>query len=586
MARMIPPVVDPSTLSNAERRLFSLFEHAAGTQDWTVLHSLGLGARGRKKPYGEIDFVVMAPGVGTCCLEVKGGRIACQDGVWSTTDAEGRTSRLTRSPFMQVRDGMFALKQVVAERGPYGLATALAFSSGVVFPDIAFEVESPEWFRWQVIDRDSLQRPLAESIIRLIREQRALERQPIAEEPTPASIATARQLLRPDFEIVVSRAAQISTCEERLLALTEEQYGALDLLSENQRCLFKGAAGTGKTMLALEYARRTASGGAKTLLVCFNRLLGDWLTVEARNLGLPSLTASSFHRFMRDQIVASPLQDEFLQHERAGHPHLFDEIYPTLGQLALSESGSRFDVLVVDEVQDLINAPNLACLGELLTGGLMNGRWAMFGDFERQAIFGRGTGLSLERLLTESSQLVTVGRLKQNCRNTRYIAEETAMLSGFESLPYRPGQVAGAPVDYLFHSSADGQTANLVKCISGLLQQGVSCEDIVVLSKFRFTNSSACRAKLDAKVVLAPLEGIGETRKSVVRFSTIQAFKGMESPVVVLVDVDEVAEAAPQCLLYVAMSRARSHLMVLAHEGTRNAMNACLRRSLLGGGSA
>ena len=48
------------------------------------------------------------------------------------------------------------------------------------------------------------------------------------------------------------------------------------MISDNPRCLIEGAAGTGKTVLALEYSRRQVKKGNKVLLLCFNRLLGEW----------------------------------------------------------------------------------------------------------------------------------------------------------------------------------------------------------------------------------------------------------------------------------------------------------------------
>ena len=72
MAKMIPSEFDEATVSAAERRFFELIKHDPDTADWTALHSLGLARRGRK-PFGEIDFVVIIPAAGVFCLEVKGG---------------------------------------------------------------------------------------------------------------------------------------------------------------------------------------------------------------------------------------------------------------------------------------------------------------------------------------------------------------------------------------------------------------------------------------------------------------------------------------------------------------------------------
>src|ERR1035437_7788751 len=108
MTRMIHPQYDRSTVTAAEKRIFHLFESDPDTQQWYVLHSLGLSNRNRG-PYGEIDFVVLVPSGAVICLEVKGGRVRCSNGVWQTTDRFNVVADLKRSPFMQAREGMFAL---------------------------------------------------------------------------------------------------------------------------------------------------------------------------------------------------------------------------------------------------------------------------------------------------------------------------------------------------------------------------------------------------------------------------------------------------------------------------------------------
>jgi hypothetical protein len=67
MPRMLPPVVDPTTPSS-ERRVFEAIASAAGLPGWTVLHSLGLSGA-YSGGFGEIDFVVLIPGLGIVCVE-------------------------------------------------------------------------------------------------------------------------------------------------------------------------------------------------------------------------------------------------------------------------------------------------------------------------------------------------------------------------------------------------------------------------------------------------------------------------------------------------------------------------------------
>ena len=63
-------------------------------------------------------------------------------------------------------------------------------------------------------------------------------------------------------------------------------------------------------------------------------------------------------------------------------------VFVTVRLLALEAGQEQFDVIVMDEAQDLIRPPILDLLNAWLKGGLRDGRWAFFGDFHRQAIYG------------------------------------------------------------------------------------------------------------------------------------------------------------------------------------------------------
>lgn len=587
MARMFPMQFDPSTVSAAERKLFDLLKNDPGTKDWTVIHSLGLAKRGRK-PYGEIDFVVVIPTCGVFCLEVKGGRVMCQNGEWLTTNWKDQTEKLKRSPFLQAREGMFALRDSVLNRAPVGFPSSLVFGYAVVFSDVEFAVESPEWATWQVVDREALRQPVSAALRRLSNETHKLLSTPAdSKEPAPNTIRVLQQLLRPDFEIVVTRGTQIEDTEERLLKLTEEQYDGLDTLDANERCLAEGAAGTGKTMLALEFARRCALDGRRTLLLCFNQLLGDWLERRVAEFGLGDrLVGGRHYQILRHMILRSSYALEFQDAERQSNAdELFREVYPLYGVEALEEICEPFDQLVVDEAQDLLTEAVLPVWSAWVHGGLKSGHWAVFGDFHQQAIFqGRASGDELKRRLTNEAGNFARVPLKQNCRNTRNIGEETSLLSGFASPPYRMGQVPGLPVDYRYYDGPESQRTLLAETLHRLLADGVRPTDIVVLSRLRLANSGVAdvdgreRFRLMEVGVQAP----PRTRAAVIRFATAQAFKGMESPVVVLCDVEHVSDAEPQALLYVAMSRARSLLTVLVHEQAKPLIRECIRRKLHG----
>ena len=113
-----------------------------------------------------------------------------------------------------------------------------------------------------------------------------------------------------------------------------------------------------------------------------------------------------------------------------------------------------------------------------------------------------------------------------------------------------------------------------------MLADNIKSSDIVVLSRNRLENAGVanCDGGTDFKLV----EGSAADRSRIrpIRFATIQAFKGMESPVIILCDVAQVTEREPQSLLYVAMSRARSHLTVLVDQRVKPMIRECLLRKL------
>lgn len=396
MAKMIPPYCDDSAPSS-EKRVFQHLREDPDATDWTVLHSLGL-ARRRSGPYGEIDFVAIIPREGIVCLEVKGGRVSCQDGVWRTVDGRGYVHQPLKSPFRQVQEAMFALRGSIRDHfRPHSPESRCPIGCAVVFPDVVELPPTPEFERSDVIYSRDLQ-PISASIRRLIR-SRLRDHQPSRSprHPEPQEVRAIRGFLRPEFYRVVALSSRIERAEEKLLSLTEEQYDRLDELEDNPRCLFEGAAGTGKTLLAVEYARRRAGTGERVLLVCFNRLLGAWLREQLRDT---RVTVGTWHEVFKRIICASSAGEGFLAKEReliAGDSEaqraLYDEVYPNYAESALLERDEApFDVLVMDEAQDLMDTRRLPLLDLTIRGGLGGGRWSMFGDFTRQALYSRHAG--------------------------------------------------------------------------------------------------------------------------------------------------------------------------------------------------
>lgn len=111
------------------------------------------------------------------------------------------------------------------------------------------------------------------------------------------------------------------------MRLTQEQYDALDAIQDNGGFVVKGLAGTGKTFLVMEAARRAVAEGKRTLVLCFNRLLGDWMRSSMSGSAGPGsqlLRCLHLHGLMRE-IVGDRLpvrnDEQVLVERSAGSGH-------------------------------------------------------------------------------------------------------------------------------------------------------------------------------------------------------------------------------------------------------------------------
>ena len=66
-----------------------------------------------------------------------------------------------------------------------------------------------------------------------------------------------------------------------------------------------------------------------------------------------------------------------------------------------------------------------------------------------------------------------------------------------------------------------------------------------------------------------------------VAFSTVHAFKGMEATAVIVCDIESVNTDEARSIVYVAMSRAKSHLVVLANNKLRDTIVELRNRKLI-----
>lgn len=565
---MIPAIIDPATASPGERDVFHRLESDPVAGDWIVIHSLNLPHHQRQVS-GELDFVVLVPGKGILCLEIKAARtIARRQGLWFYgREAKGDP----RGPFRQASEGMHSLRGRLLKRRPE--SSRAVFWSGVVFPYTPFDFEPEEWHPWQVIDTTGYNAgSFAVTCLEILdRARTLLATRPSAkwfdaESTFPDANECVRiaSALRPDFEFFQSPKARRAEKAAELKRYTEEQFGAIDAMGANRRVIFEGPAGTGKTLLAIEAARRGLADGKRTLLVCFNRLLGTWLREETAAMD-QKLTAGTLHAYLLALAGIDPPPKP---------PTAFwEEDLPqrALETLMAEEDSSPFDLVVVDEAQDLLREQYLDVLDLSLAGGLATGEWRVFGDFERQAIYGDS---GLGDFVARRAGGAPTYSLRTNCRNTPRVATLVRLLSKLDpdyARVLRPDD--GVEPDLHFYRDDEDAPRALVRALEELRGGGYRGRDIVILST-RAQGSSAER--ITAPPWADRLRAMSRASGGHTPYTTIHAFKGLEAPAIVVTDVSEISGPTAEALFYIAVTRATERLVMLLAESTRGSIVATL----------
>ena len=561
MAKMYPATISNRTRSPGEAEVFRLLESDPLAEDWTVLHSLNIADHLRQVE-GEIDFLAIVPSKGVLCLEVKAVQsVRRENGLWYSGT---RAAPEARGPFRQAADSMHSLRNRLAVKDPS--LSRVVFWSAVLFPYIEFTIESPEWHPWQAIDaRQYHSISIGRIVVDILDKARDyLRASPSAswfegatDEPTPKQCKAILGLLRPDFELFEPVATKAEKRETELRRFTDEQFEALDVMSENQRVLFSGPAGTGKTFLAMEAARRGRAEDRRILMLCFNRLLGVWLREQMSELS-PDVTPRTIHRYMLEVAGIEPPPSPtraFWEHElpqRAIERLLED-----------STDSHSFDELIVDEAQDLFRAQFVDCLDVALRGGLSEGKWRCFGDLERQSLF--SSNPDVRRIADTKFGSGARYGLRVNCRNTPRIAEYVHLLASL-SPPYshvrRPDN--GMEPETKRYSSSHGQRELLAKAIGDLELEGFRPEDIVVLSSLSEERCVASALGLEWEGRLESLRSRRSAKR--IRYGSVFAFKGLEAPAVIVTDIESVKSEHAKDVLYVGATRALDRLIILVGD--------------------
>ncbi|MCY3821320.1 MAG: AAA family ATPase [Gammaproteobacteria bacterium] len=365
----------------------------------------------------------------------------------------------------------------------------------------------------------------------------------------PAGLHALEKILARPFQLRIPLGNLLSRDDAALEVLTQQQFHILRAIEAVPRVAISGGAGTGKTVLAMEEAKRCAESGARTLFVCYNRGLAA--EVRRRLEDGPPVAVTTFHELCAASVSRAGLPYP----EGVAERQLFEEIWPELLMQAFEGMGDeRYDAIIVDEGQDFLPLWWVAVGAGLNSNG--RGLLRIFYD-NNQRVY--ASALSLP----EEVDLVPI-RLTLNLRNTRRIHEHVRQhYTGHEIEAVGP---EGVEVQWLKVATPRELQTRIVERVARLNSlEGVPPDNIAVLV-----------ATETAVEGIAPGNRLGEFRavrcdehsNGRIVVDSIRRFKGLERPVVIIAATPETV--IDRELPYVALSRARTHLVVAGIERVLN----------------
>jgi len=209
------------------------------TDGWLIIPNVGLvGRRDR-----EMDIVLVHEREGIALIEVKGHRPSLRKGVWH--DAHGQ---MNPQPDNQARDNAYELRDKL--RKEVAGAEHISVEYGVIFPN-ATEIKGQlptDLFAEQVLTEHHLIDP--QDAIELLLARRFSTN--LGYEVVEGIV----KLLCPDVDFVWDPEARAQLTRSRLEQICGQHVRVLERLDANRRAIVTGAAGTGKSRLAMAWARR------------------------------------------------------------------------------------------------------------------------------------------------------------------------------------------------------------------------------------------------------------------------------------------------------------------------------------------
>ena len=528
MAKIYPEIVEDYHGSYGEFQIFESLKQLPN--DWYIYHSLNWKDRSKngRITWGEADFVIFNKNYGILVVEVKSGGISFKDGKWLQTRLDNSEINEMKNPFNQANRSKYKLIDEIDYKLPYG--DRCFIDKAVWFPSISNDelqkANLPlEYDSKLILTKESLNNPL-QSILSIYNFYNSTRYTMLSRNSENVILET----IMPSFNLVSSASNIKDEADYVFYQLTNEQKKVLDFISDQQTVAIQGSAGTGKTFIAVEQAKRLSSD-KKVLFLCFNKFLYYHLDNKCK---LNNVDYYNLHTFLSKNSSDDISTDE--------------KCLKALKSIDFANT-LDYQAIIIDEAQD-INDKILIEFYEICKR--LNYNLYLFYD-KNQMLFQN----KLPKCLEEFDCKLT---LTKNCRNTLKIVQ--TINSVFNINTQANGfSVSGVMPTFYFVDTDIQNKLRLI--INDYLNDGFDQKDITILTLS--TEDESC---LNGITQIGNYKINHESNEDGIFFTTSKKFKGLESNIIIVIDFDAKQYSDYEYMknLYVSLSRARQRLSLICNN--------------------
>ena len=528
MARLYPEIENDYHSSYGEFQIFESLKQLPN--DWHIYHSLNWKDRSKngRITWGEADFVIFNKNYGLLVIEVKSGGISFKNGKWLQTRLDNYEVSEMKNPFNQANRSKYKLIDEIDFKLPYG--DRCFIDKAVWFPSISINdlnnISLPlEYDKKLILTKESLTNPL-QAILSIYNFYNSSRYTMLSKNSENIILDT----IMPNFDLIPSASNVKDEADYVFYQLTNEQKKVLDFINDQQTVAIQGSAGTGKTFIAVEQAKRL-SVEKKVLFLCFNKFLYYHLENKCKQ---DNVDYFNLHTFLSKYSSDDLSTDE-----------------KCLKALKSIDFGNVLDyeAIIIDEAQD-INDKILIEFYEICKR--LNYNFYLFYD-KNQMLFQN----KLPKCLEEFDCKLT---LTKNCRNTLKIVQTINSVFNINTSSNGFSISGVMPTFYFIDSSIQEKLKNI---ISDYLSAGYSQKDITILTLS--TEDESC---LNNVTHIGNYKINHESINDGIFFTTSKKFKGLESNIIIVIDFDAKKYSDYEYMknLYVSLSRARQRLSLICNN--------------------